>query len=602
MSVLVFSESRLRFGRLILLFLGFCVPLVFSLKLEDAFELPQTLCVLIAASFLGLVCRSGEWTGTFKANWVLFIFCFVFQACGLYSFWGLTNETHFYFPTQNYLWVLTFFLFLAPVSSFLEKRKFYAFLVLSGLGGSLYAFVQFMGWDFTGWNSNFGGRSFSTLGNPTFWAGQLLVLIPLAVYLAISSVGKGQKWFWFAVLGILTASLLMTQTRGAWLGFLGEVILLALLIRGQSFVWKGLMLGLIAFLLCLLAVPSLNRRTVSSFQVHGQDAQGRFLMGEAAVRQWKEKPWFGQGPGGYASQFSRIQSLLGTKESFRLDGTARHAHEEYLELLADRGLVGGLLALLIMWILARRRLRKINPMVFSMATAELAVMAGMGIHSLFHFPFSIVPTACVLALLFNPSWDQSSRPHPQEGPLWNEPRFFFAISLFVLCGMGMKVLSQNARLHQAIDLASSGRNEESLKRLDFDPSVSFFHYLDPRCWKQKAVVLAGIDREAEAAEELEKTVQAYPFDANAYAVLCGLYGKQKDWERARISGMKALEIDPFHEQALNNLAMSSHLDGRDGEAVFFLEKLEESQRFWGKDETASQTRQKIKLLKNKKRF
>ncbi len=208
-------------------------------------------------------------------------------------------------------------------------------------------------------------------------------------------------------------------------------------------------------------------------------------------------------------------------------------------------------------------------------------MAGMGIHSLFHFPVSVVPTACFLALLFNPSWDQISRPHPPEGPLWNEPRFFLSISLFVLCGMGMKVLSQNARLHQSIDLASSGRNEEALKLLDFDPSLSFFHYLDPRCWKQKAVVLDGLDREAEAAGELERTVRAYPFDADAYAVLCGLYGKQKDWERARMSGMKALEIDPFHEQALNNLAMVSHLEGREGEAVFFLEKLEESQRLGG---------------------
>jgi O-antigen ligase len=602
MRVLVFSESRLRFGRLSLLFLGFCVPLVFSLQLEDGFELPQILCVLIAASFLGLVCRSGEWAETFKANWFLFTCCFGFQAAGLYAFRGLVHETAFYFPIQNYLWILTFFLFLAPVSQFLEKRKFYAFLVLSGLGGSLYAFVQIMGWDFTGWNTNFDGRSFSTLGNPTFWAGQLLVLIPPAVYLAVSSVGKGQKGFWFAVLGILTASLLMTQTRGAWLGFLGEVILLALLIRGQSLVWKALMLGFIAFLLCLLAVPSLNRRTVSSFQVHGRDAQGRYFLWETAVQQWEEKPWFGQGPGGYAGQFSRIQSLLGPAESFRLNGTARHAHNEYLELLADRGLVGGLLAFLILWILARRRLRKINPMVFSMATAELAVMAGMGIHSLFHFPFSVVPTACVLALLFNPGWDQSSWSRPQEGPLWNEPRFFLSISLLVLCGMGMKILSQNARLHQSIDLASSGRNEEALKLLDFDPSLSFFHYLDPRCWKQKAVVLDGLDREAEAAGELENTVRAYPFDADAYAVLCGLYGKQKDWERARMSGMKALEIDPFHEQALNNLAMVSHLEGREGEAVFFLEKLEESQRLGGEDVSASQTRQKIKLLKNKNRF
>lgn len=587
--------------RLSILFIALVVPLCFSIHLEDGFELPQTVAVLAALSFLVLSLSWGDWINAVRGNGSLYLSAIAFLAAGVYSFIELTHKIHFYFPTQSYLWVLAAFLFLVPVGEFMPKRKFYAFLVAAGILGSLYSFSQALGFDLAGWSTRFGGRSFSTLGNPIFWAGHLLILLPLALYLALSSTGKGWKIFWYASLGILMLSLLTTQTRGAWLGFFGEVAALVALSWGKTRLWKGLMVGTIAFLLTVLAVPSLNERALSIFQTKASDAQGRYFLWEVALKQWKEKKVFGQGPGGYAGQYHRIQSRLTQKETRQPYQTAFHAHQDYFEVLAERGIVGALLGLLIVWMLLKRRWVQPSPgeKNIPMGSVEIAVMVGIGIHALFNFPLSVVPTACALALLFNPSWDRSVQPEEVPAGLFTEPRVIIAIVALTACGLAFRVMAQNGRLHRAVDEINGQRYEEALKTLNFNPSVDWLHYLDPRVFRQRAAALDAMGSGEEAAETWRQVTLAYPYDADAFATLCMLYGKQERWSDAQGAGIKALTIAPTHEQALNNMAMVCYLMKKKREAIRYLSFLEKVQTAWGETQAASETHQKISALKRR---
>ena len=73
---------------------------------------------------------------------------------------------------------------------------------------------------------------------------------------------------------------------------------------------------------------------------------------------------------------------------------------------------------------------------------------------------------------------------------------------------------------------------------------------------------------------MERIIEAYPYDADAYAIFCMIYGKQRRWEEAEAMGQKALLIAPYHEQALNNLAVAAFLQGKKNDVSRYLSQLE----------------------------
>ncbi len=584
-------QSRPRAVALAVLFIVFIVPLSFSISLEDGFELTQALLALFAISFLFLAVPASSWKTPLTRNHFIYFSFLGYLAVGIYSFIRETREVTFFFPTQNYLWILSAFLFLVPIGGFLDKRKFLAFITGSTVLCSLYGLSQVLGFDMGGWNTHFSGRGFSTLGDPIFWAGQVLLALPCALHLALSSPGKKESTAWLACLGILFASLLAAQTRGAWLGFLAEAAVFSLLFWKKNHFWKWALGSAILFLLILLLIPSLRERAESVFHPQSADAQGRYFMWRVALEQWKEKPWLGQGPGGYANHFHRFQSALSQREPLRPYWTAFHAHEEYLETLAERGLAGLAFGVLFLWGLVKRRLRSPEPY----AGSELALMAGMGVLSFFNFPTSVVPTACVLALMFNPSWEKN-REAPSPPKPGGTMRWVIIIILLLVCGQAMKVGAQNAHLHKAIDLTNAQQFENALKLLDFSPSVGFFHYLDPRIFNQKAVLLDDLGRQDEAIQTLVKVAEAYPYDAEAHSSLCMLFGKEKKWAEAEAEGGKALSIAPSYDQALNNLAVASYLQGHIKKACGYLSRLETAYQMQGETEKAAEINGKIQAL------
>ena len=621
--------------QLSLLLIVFIVPLVFCTRLEDSFELPQTLVALVAAVFLALFLSKGNERGMRDPIQSLY---WLFLAAGALSFLRLVLGSSFYFSTQNYLWLLTAFLFLVPLGSSVTKRKLMAFAVLAGVLGALYSLAQVLGLDLAGWSTHFGGRSFSTFGNPIFWAGHLLVLLPLALYLVLSSPKKRERFFWAGALVLLFLGLLASQTRGAWLGALGEMGLLVYLNRRRGIVWKGSMGAIIVFLLALLAIPSLQERALSILHFHGQDAQGRYFMWDAALRLWDQKKILGQGPGGYAAHFHRVQGDFSQQAPFHPYWTAFHAHNDYLEILAERGLLGFLLGGLVVVLLLKRRIQTEvatsltsaysadmfraggqppvgQPSVkaetalandshegISANATEIVIMVGIGIQSLFNFPLSVVPTACLLALLFNPSWDdRRAEPKGEAFKVPSNLRVLLGLGMVLICAFGMEVFAQNKRLHQAIDQIGVQQYEEALRSLNFEPVVHPFHYLDPRVLGERAEALDALGRTSEAAQALEESTAAYPEDADAHAILCMLYGKQKKWTESESEGAKALQLSPCHEKALTNLAMASYLQGHSGDAVQYLSRLEQAEGIWGQAQKASEIQQKISALQQTRR-
>lgn len=105
--------------------------------------------------------------------------------------------------------------------------------VLAGLIVSLYGIAQYM----FGWNTsnawideemfeNATMRAYSTMENPNVLGEYLLLIVPLSAFLMLKSSFKSlEKWFWLGTLAVSAVCMVLTQSRGCWIGlFLSAVV------------------------------------------------------------------------------------------------------------------------------------------------------------------------------------------------------------------------------------------------------------------------------------------------------------------------------------------------------------------------------------------
>ena len=244
-------------------------------------------------------------------------------------------------------------------------------------------------------SSNLAGttRVYSYLGNPNLLAGYL---IP-AVMLSGSAIFAWPRWTpkVLAALSLLvnTACLVLTFSRGGWLGFVAGGFTLAVLlvqfwsIRFNDF-WQRwaiplLLGGSAAFLVLSVAALAPLRDRVMSIFAGRDDSSNNFRINVwlAVVDMIKARPVLGIGPGNDA--FNQIYPLY-QKPNY----TALSAYSVFLEIAVEAGLIG---LTVFLWLLSvtlgqgwrlLQRLREVQSVQAYWLIAALATMAGMLVHGL----------------------------------------------------------------------------------------------------------------------------------------------------------------------------------------------------------------------------
>ena len=180
---------------------------------------------------------------------------------------------------------------------------------------------------FMGHWMNFGGQ-------------QMLVFTALLAFLLLSArlpkgflagqKGKG-KGLYGLVMAVVATSLVLTFTRGVWLGcFVATLYIVAR--------WKPRTLWVIPVLLVVayLAAPSMIRRRVSlAFHPTDEPALAiRLEMWGAGLRMVREHPWVGVGP----ENIPRVYTQYLPPGTTPIWGYHDHLHDNLLQLAAERGL------------------------------------------------------------------------------------------------------------------------------------------------------------------------------------------------------------------------------------------------------------------------
>ncbi len=228
-------------------------------------------------------------------------------------------------------------------------------------------------------------RAAGTFGQPNPFAGYLGLTLPVAVALFMLNLnsivnlsGKGLKQgltgivLYGGAATIIGMGLLASWSRGAWLGAAVSMTVV-LLIYGGRFIKSAALAGTAAL---LLLGPALARFIPGSITDRLSDLPAYLGMGMwevvqqpvtdenfsvierlahwiAALRMWALSPWLGVGPGNYAAVYPQVRLP-------RWEEPLGHAHNIYLNVLAENGLVGmfAYLALwsgVVVWLVCKRR-------------------------------------------------------------------------------------------------------------------------------------------------------------------------------------------------------------------------------------------------------
>lgn len=239
---------------------------------------------------------------------------------------------------HKYLAILLFFFIAAMPLAFPQIQKLIRAFVYGAAFCSLYGIVY----------KHFilhQDRLDSFSGDKMVFGGLLMVAL---LFNLVSLKENPGKWHLWACAGLIAAALVLTQTRGAWLGFLaGGALLLWKLNR------RWLLAGIALILLSFFLLPGEIRERIKSVgdiqmtysrsNPWGNSSQTRLLIWAAGWYMIEDHPW-GVGQGNVEELFPRY------KPPQLQEVNEPHLHDNFLQICAQNGWLG--LAAYLFWIAA----------------------------------------------------------------------------------------------------------------------------------------------------------------------------------------------------------------------------------------------------------
>jgi len=283
---------------------------------------------------------------------------------------------------RGFVWFGMIFGFLISIFGILQHLTF---------NGKLYWFREM----------HYGGIPFGPYVNRNHFAGFVELILPLAlVPLALGRVRR-ERWpvvSLFAV--VLIGALFLSVSRGGIVSFGVELAVLALVMIQRRTMRNQLFAGASVLLLALLMVSWLGvgqlLQRFSSFQSLEVTAGKRASMRHDTWQIFLHNPVVGTGLGTLQIVYPPYESLYDGK-------IVNHTHNDYLEALAETGILGGLCCAWFLGVLlseSLRRLRQINnSFAGALQLSGLVACSGFLVHGLVDFNLHIPSNAFLFFLM-----------------------------------------------------------------------------------------------------------------------------------------------------------------------------------------------------------
>ena len=222
-------------------------------------------------------------------------------------------------------------------------------MVLAASAVSFYGVCQYLfGWGYqsAAWiDSDMFSDTFrviSTLQNPNMLGQYLILTIPLGGAGLLNAKSWGKRIFYFCCCGIMCLCMLLTLSRGAWLGLLFAGLVFFLLLDPRLILLVPVLLAALYFVL----PDSIIYRFTSIGNMTDNSTSYRFSIWMGAIAMLKDYWLCGIGPG--TEVFNSVYPAYG------YDGAnAQHAHNLYLQILSDAGIAALAVFFLVLFVYFR---------------------------------------------------------------------------------------------------------------------------------------------------------------------------------------------------------------------------------------------------------
>lgn len=265
------------------------------------------------------------------------------------------------------------------VNAVQTKEQLYALfkvLVISGALVALYGVMQYV----FGWTTSNAWideemfedatmRVYSTLGNPNVLGEYLLLILPVsAVYMLKYRWNELSKWTYALMTAVAALCLILTQSRGCWIGFMISVVIFVTFYEGK---WWGF----IPIVLCILpfVIPqTIVDRIMSVGNMEDSSTSYRVFIWMGTLGMMRHY-WLG-GIGMGEAAFSQVYPFFSYNAII-----APHSHNLFLQLLVEAG-ISGLIVFLAMQIVFIKKMSvvyRVNDKKSESSMLSLALASGV---------------------------------------------------------------------------------------------------------------------------------------------------------------------------------------------------------------------------------
>lgn len=317
---------------------------------------------------------------------VLILFLFVLLVSCVFSFARSASLT---------VWAMYFVFiafYFAIINTITTRDRLYGLLRLFVISGALVALYGVMQYVF-GWTTSNAWideemfeddtmRVFSTLANPNVLGEYLLLVIPPAAVFFLKDKAKSlSKWVYLAVTGLLFLCLILTQSRGCWLGFMVAAAIFVTFYEGRWWAFLPLLLCVLPFVIPQTVVERLS----SIGDMNDSSTSYRVYIWMGAIGILRHYLMGGIGMGEAA--FNEVYPFFSYNAII-----APHSHNTFLQLLVEGGLpaLAVFIAVIFVFLRTARRAykrRQKKSLSSAMILALGAGVCGFLFQSLFDYTF-----------------------------------------------------------------------------------------------------------------------------------------------------------------------------------------------------------------------
>ena len=350
----------------VLLLTSFCVPLSVNLKALEtglAISLPaEPLLMGIMVLFIAKMLYDGHYDRRISQHPIAVVIYCMFA-------WMLVTTITSEMPIVSLKFMLSRLWFIIPAFFlcailFKDPKNIHWFIWLYIAALCIvcvYTIIHHAQFGFDGDSAHWVMTPFYN-DHTAYGAALAIYLIMALTYVFIPGIKPGRKLVIIGVVILLSVALTLSNCRAAWLSIIASLGVLFCVLLRIKFRWiAAAMIILVGLFL------TFQNQIIDTLEKNNQDASGdlveniqsitnistdasnleRINRWQSAFRLFNERPVFGWGPGTYQFvyapyQMSKEKTIISTNA-----GDGGNAHSEYFGPLAEQGLVGSLLVMML---------------------------------------------------------------------------------------------------------------------------------------------------------------------------------------------------------------------------------------------------------------